>query len=147
MADEHSLPALIPVTDEAREAVGVDRIPVDSLPFRVGRDSRFGVIEGRVVSMERRDPDSKPNNDLYIRDQEEFLNISREHFRIEPIPGGGFEVVDRGSTCGTIVDGVVVGGKGSGGRAPLRHNSVIRVGTPNSPFLYRFVSETDPPPA
>ncbi|MCE9612977.1 MAG: FHA domain-containing protein [Lentisphaerae bacterium] len=147
MASAHPQPALVPVTPEAIQAVGTDHIPLAALPFRVGRESRYGVMHGKVVSMERRQSAAAPNNNLYLLDNAEFLNVSREHFLIERKPDGSFEVVDRGSTCGTIVDDQAAGGESSIMRRPLRHGSLIRVGTPTSPFLFRFVIDGSQPEA
>jgi hypothetical protein len=131
---------LEPMNPDCRTAIRAERVPIRTLPFRVGRESRFGVMHGKVVSMERRNAESAPNNELYIQDDAEFLNVSREHFQIESKPDGTYELLDRGSTCGTIVDGVAAGGESPLSRCPLKHGSVIRVGTPASPFVFRFVS-------
>lgn len=97
--------------------------------------------------MERRNTDASPSNELYLLDHEEFLNISREHFQIDRKPDGSYEVIDRGSTCGTIVDNVAGGGHGKPTHLPLRHGSVIRVGTPSSPYVFRFDAESGTPSA
>ena len=48
-------------------------------------------------------------------------------------------LVDRGSACGTLVEGVRVGEKRSGGTIPLRNNDVIIVGTSVSDFVFKFL--------
>lgn len=128
---------LIPLNDESCAAIGKERVVVDSLPFRVGRESRFRMVAGQMVSMERRRPEGQPNNDLYVLDQEQFLNVSREHFVIERLADGSFSLLDRGSTCGTLVDGQAIGTAAGRMRAALHHGSVIRIGTPESPFQFR----------
>ncbi len=144
MEHDHMV-TLVPLNEETRSATGQDRIRVTSLPFRVGRESRFRMVDGRMVSMERRNQDSRPNNELYVLDQEQFLNISREHFQIERTAEGGLEVVDRNSTCGTIVDDVPIGTAAGRMRAPLKSGSIIRVGTPGSPFHFRVeIAASDP---
>jgi hypothetical protein len=45
--------------------------------------------------------------------------------------------VDRGSTCGTIVEGDRVGGQGRVGSVALRDSDVIIVGTSFSPFVFK----------
>lgn len=142
MAATQSAPALIPVTPEALTSAKTDRIQLTVLPFRVGREARFGLVHGSVVSMERRNTDSAANNDLYLHDHADFLNVSREHFQIEQDANGGFVLLDRGSTCGTIVDNVPVGVHAPSKHHPLQNGSTIRVGTATSPFVFRFESST-----
>jgi hypothetical protein len=66
-----------------------------------------------------------------------LLFVSREHFLIER-DGESFVLVDRGSTCGTIVGARIVGGNRAGGRALLRHAVEITVGANGSPCVFRF---------
>jgi pSer/pThr/pTyr-binding forkhead associated (FHA) protein len=65
------------------------------------------------------------------------MNVSREHFQIEH-NGTQYVLVDRQSTCGTLVEGQVVGGKQAGGAVPLRDGDVIIVGTSASRFAFKF---------
>jgi len=132
-------PTLLPMTPEAREALRDDEVVLDTFPFRVGRESRFQVVDGEVLSLERRGPATKPNNELYLVDHGELVNVSREHFQIEKTESGTYELADRGSRCGTVVDGQQVGGDDAGGRAPIRDGSLIVVGVPDSPFAFRFL--------
>ena len=132
--------ALLPLSAEARAAIKADAVPLHTFPFRVGRESRFGVLRGQIVSMERRNQQADPNNELYIHDDAEVLNVSREHFQIERKADGGYELVDRGSTCGTLVDDQPAGGESSVSRRPLRDGSIIRIGTSASPYIFRFAA-------
>lgn len=128
---------LIPLTTEAGNALGGrDRVEIDRLPFRIGRESRLAMIGGELTFMERRKGDAPPNNDLYLIDEGQLLNISREHLQIEKAAGGGFLVRDRGSACGTHVDGRSIGGLDKTGSLALNNDSEIIVGTRESP--YRF---------
>jgi pSer/pThr/pTyr-binding forkhead associated (FHA) protein len=86
---------------------------------------------------ERRDPDSRPNNDVYLSEKDELMNISREHFQIDR-HGETFVLEDRRSTCGTIVEGEVVGGQHAGGRVQLQDGDVIIAGSSHSPFVFKF---------
>lgn len=129
---------LIPLTDEARHALqGRDHVEIDRLPFRIGRESRLAMVEGELAFMERRKGNKPPNNDLYLVDNGERLNISREHMQIEADPGDGFLVHDRGSACGTMVDGVAIGGMDRTGSVPLREGSEVVIGTARSPYRFR----------
>ena len=128
---------LIALTPEARGALGGAEVEITGFPFRVGRESRSLKVSGQEMSLERRASGGKPNNDLYLLERGELLNVSREHFQIER-RDTGYVLVDRGSTCGTIVEGQVVGGQNTGGTAPLRAGDVIIVGTSASPFVFKF---------
>lgn len=128
---------LIPLTTEARNALdGRDHVEIDRLPFRIGRESRLAMVRGRLTFMERRKGDRPPNNDLYLIDEGELRYISREHLQIERAGDGSFLVHDRGSACGTRVDGNAIGGQDQVGSIALRNDSEIIIGTRDSP--YRF---------
>ena len=108
--------ALVALTPEARSAIGGADLPITAFPFRVGRDSRGKRAVARVL-MDRRRKASRPNNELYLSE---------------------YVLVDRQSTCGTIVEGQVVGGKQAGGAVVLHDGDVIIVGTSASRFAFKF---------
>jgi pSer/pThr/pTyr-binding forkhead associated (FHA) protein len=128
---------LVALTPEAYAALGAREREITRLPYRVGRESRETqrTPDGSVT--ERRDPGFRPTNDLYLRDREEPLNVSREHFTIDR-GDAGYILVDQASTCGTIVESKTVGGKNKGGTVALRDGDVIIVGTSGSPFVFKF---------
>ena len=135
--------ALQALTPEALEAVPVsqlagDAVAIRSFPFRVGRESRVRKVDGRIERTERaKGRGGRPNNDLYLVDRGELLNISREHFQIERVEGG-YLLVDRGSACGTTVGEERVGSGDAGGQCLLRDGDVIAAGVRGTPFLFRF---------
>jgi len=107
-------------------------------PFRVGRESRMHEsVEKKAFFAEKRKPTNRPNNDLYLEEDAEFINVSREHFQIVR-EGAGFALEDRGSTLGTLVEGLRVGGEKKGGRVALHDGDVIFVGGSVSPHAYKF---------
>lgn len=130
-------PCLQALTPEAKAALGGAEIELASLPYRIGRESRKMTWTEAGMRTEQRDPDSVPNNDLYLVEAGEPMNVSREHCQIEA-DGAGWALVDRKSTCGTIVEGEVVGGRHEGGRISLRDGDVILIGTAFSPYVFRF---------
>lgn len=134
-ADAHAF--LAAMTPEAKEAIGSTEVEIQSFPFRVGRESRKMAWTPQGIVSERRHPDQTPNNDLYLVEKSDPMNVSREHFLIEQ-EGDGYVLVDRESTCGTIVEGKTVGGQTRGGRAELHDGDVIIVGTSVSPFVFQF---------
>lgn len=137
---------LKPLTPEAMAAVPQsqkfgDMILIRRFPFKIGRESRVRLVDGKVERIERpKRDDRKPNNDLYLLDQGHLLNISREHLQIEAGDNGGYTVVDRGSACGTKIADRAVGGGDLGGREPLNDGEVIGIGAKGTPYLYQFVA-------
>lgn len=119
-------------------------VPIRRFPFRVGRESRGETVDGRFFGRLRpRTADPKPNNDLYLMDPGPGLQVSREHFQIEE-RDGGFVLVDRGSTLGTMVGDVRLG-RGSGvTSAPIADGDIIRIGDSRSPYVYRFICDLVP---
>jgi hypothetical protein len=88
--------------------------------------------------LDRRSLPEQPSNELYVKDFGKVVNVSREHFQIEAKSDGSFELVDRGSACGTIVGNNVVGGNFAGGRCPLAFGDTIIVGTRQSEIVFEF---------
>ena len=131
-----SVPCLKALTAEARMAIGGTLCLIPQLPFRVGRESRSE--HKHHPSDARRSSNSIPNNDLYLAETDQVMNVSREHFLID-IRDGGYVIVDKGSTCGTIVEGELVGDKGRNASRILEDNDVIIVGTSRSNFIFKFV--------
>jgi len=132
MADEAFLKALTP---EAQECLGVPKLKISKYPFRVGRESRTRHVP---ASFERRRQSSALNNDLYLQETGDVLNVSREHFQIER-RGSAYYLVDRGSACGTLLEGIVIGGDRAGGEQQLANGDVIIVGTSESRHVFKFV--------
>jgi pSer/pThr/pTyr-binding forkhead associated (FHA) protein len=137
---------LIALTPEARSAIAAVAVVASPLPYRVGRESRGPRPQvEQTVTTEQRWPGAPPTNELYLPEASpEALNVSREHFQIE-WDGRGLVLVDRGSTCGTIVEGQQVGGRGQRGTVPLKDGDVIIVGTGFSPFVFKVRVEFDSP--
>jgi len=127
---------LMALTSETRDAIGGPTLLADPLPFRVGRESRGPQGLARIFRSEQRALAVPRTNELYLRETAEQINVSRQHFQIQ-WDRDGLLLVDRGSTCGTIVEGKPIGGAGEGGTAPLKDGDVIIVGTAYSPFIFK----------
>jgi hypothetical protein len=137
-AVEAGIPILRSVTPTARLSIG-DEITLDRFPFRVGREGRKNAPKNRRRLRERRTAASvAKTNELYVKDFGKSVNVSREHFQIEAKDDGSYELVDRGSACGTIVSDQVVGGNFIGGRCPLKFGDSIIVGTRESTIAFEF---------
>jgi len=128
-------PVLRSVTPTARLSIG-DEIVIDRFPFRVGREGRAQVITSAKRRLDRQMRSS--TNELYVKDFGKSVNVSREHFQIEARGDGTYELVDRGSACGTIVGNHVIGGNFTGGRCSLRVGDSIVVGTRHSSIVFEF---------
>ncbi len=132
------------LTDEAELAVPQNisingYIPIRNFPFRVGRESRVKIIDGRIERLERvRANQVEPTNDLYLIDNGRKLNISREHLQIER-EADKFYLFDRGSSCGTIVGEERLDKKQNSTTTELRDGDTIIIGTRQSPYVYQFV--------
>ena len=124
------------LTPEAKTSLNGSLFEIPHFPFRVGRESRIGHTPDYANS--RRSLGSPLNNDLYLREMKPPLNVSREHFQIEK-RNGEFYLVDRGSACGTLVEGTIVGGDRTGGQQRLEDGDVIVVGTSVSPHVFKFI--------
>ena len=128
------------LTPEAKAALGGIYYKIARFPFRVGRESRTVTNEGYIGS--RRQTNPVPNNDIYLAETGDLFNISREHFLID-VQGGNYVLVDRGSACGTLVEGELVGEKRKGGSRQLSNNDVIIAGTSESKFIFKFLMADD----
>lgn len=114
-------------------------IPIRDFPFRVGRESRVKIVDGRVERVERvKYKQAVPTNDLYLIDDGHRLNISREHLQIEQ-DGGKYYVFDRGSACGTLVGDVSLNSKEQSATVELKDGDTIVIGTRQSPYVYTFI--------
>jgi pSer/pThr/pTyr-binding forkhead associated (FHA) protein len=138
-----SSPILLPVTEEARRALGYDEeIQITHVPFKIGRESRSpSPVKRMTAELERRFGEAPQLNDVYLLEPPSAttaLQISREHCAIERATDGGYVLVDRGSACGTIVAGKMLGGNRIGGRTRLNDGDTIVIGTQESPFVFTF---------
>jgi hypothetical protein len=133
--------SLFALTEYAKIALGGAEYAITRFPYRVGRESRAREKDGGGIFKNKRNPANPPNNDLYLIEEDEDMNVSREHFQIER-GSDGFVLKDRGSTLGTIVEGLTLGGENAGGSVALRDGDVIIVGSPFSPYVFKFRATT-----
>ncbi len=137
MSDGH--PVLRALTPEAEAALrGRQEIEIDRFPFRVGRESRAAPNPVSFDGEERRHRTGAPVNELYLRDENPRKHVSREHFQIERRDDGRFEILDRGSACGTVVGNQTLGGRRQAGRCVLENENVIIAGDSESPYVFQF---------
>lgn len=106
----------------AAASLGAPSVALHHFPYRIGRDASredpFSHNELRLV-----DPDAK--------------HVSANHCLIG-CAGSRFFVIDRGSRTGTVVNGVLVGGRAATRRAELEggQNEIV-IGRVDSPYCFR----------
>ncbi len=123
-----------------KSCIGNDIIGIWEFPFRIGRESRVQYIDGKMVHSERvKITSGKQNNDIYLIDQGEYLQISRQHIRIEKTESG-YTLIDRGSACGTIVNTLKIGSEDIGGSCELKDEDIIKLGSEHSPYEFKFIT-------
>jgi hypothetical protein len=134
------------MTPDAQRLLGVSVIDVDQTPLRVGRGelrkaaALIGGLKKRMEQVFRAadfDEGDETTATLRLPEKDTSRYVSKEHFEIVKSKSG-YELVDLGSSLGTIVDGELVGGKRTGGRAKLDDGSLIIVGSHHSGFIFRF---------
>lgn len=128
---------LVALTPETRTALGASQSVIERFPYRVGRESRATQRTAGGFVRERRSGGSTPTNDLYLVEYDGPMNVSRSHFQID-WADASYVLVDLESTCGTIVEGTLVGGDTRGGTITLHDGDVIIVGTSTSPYAFKF---------
>ncbi len=95
---------LVALTPEAKVALGGAEVGISTFPFRIGRDSRGRPRPAPRTVRDRRKPASQRSNELYLEETTEPFQVSRQHLQIQR-NGTRYVLVDRESTCGTIVEG------------------------------------------
>lgn len=133
------------MTGEAKHSIikrefAQDIIPIYNYPFKIGRESRVRFIDGEVVLQERyKLGGNEPNNDIYLLDIGEYLQISREHCSIIKNKDTTYTLNDRGSACGSMVNDTKVGGGDHQASVPLKDGDIISLGIENSPYKFKFI--------
>ncbi len=133
------------MTEEAKHSIikrefSQDIIPIYDYPFKIGREARIQFVNGEVVLQERHKlSGQEPNNDVYLLDNGEYLQISREHCSIVKNEDGSYILYDRGSACGSMVNDIKVGGEDHSASAPLKDGDIISLGIENSPYKFKFI--------
>ena len=129
----------IAMTPEAELALGGKSLTLGGFPFRVGRESRaipFRFPWPKERRTNRTPKGIVPNNELYIREPSQVHNLSREHFLID-WKDRKLVLIDRGSVCGTMVDGKIIGGNRNRAECIINTNDVIIAGPSTSPYVFK----------
>ena len=119
-----------------RRVNNLDIIKIFDYPFKIGREARVQYEDGKVIILERHKLDGEePNNDVYLLDNGEYLQISREHCTIKEIDGK-LILKDRDSACGTMVNEIMLDIDNS---HTLEDGDIITIGSEESEYKYKFV--------
>jgi len=114
------------VTPTAKQALKNDVIVLKKFPFKMGRESGH------------RHDDVFVDNDLSLIDDKPY-NVSRNHMSIN-FYKDQYYILDRGSSLGTIVNDVTIGGRQSNFKAELRKGeNVIILGDASSQFQFKII--------
>ena len=137
---------LIALTPESEMAIGYRiNLTFTRFPVRLGREShaRKSLLDTLLGRPGERAPSGVANNDFYLFDESPVKHISREHLYIL-YENGGFQVLDRGSACGTVVGSRYICSKQVGQPVTIEDGSVIIFGSLESPMAFQFRVELEP---
>lgn len=135
---------LVALTETSNHSIiqklyGKNIIPIFHFPFRIGREARIELVDGEAVLQERHKLGGhKPNNDVYLLDNEKYLQISREHCSIIN-EGDTYILEDRGSACGSLVNQFELGGDDKSASSQLKDGDIITLGSKESKYKYKFI--------
>lgn len=128
------------VTEESKHIItkkvfGKNIIPIYKYPFRIGREARVTYVDGEVILQERHKlGGNEPNNDIYLFDNGEYLQISREHCSIID-DNGSYKLQDRGSACGSMANEVEL----NDSSCELKDGDIITLGSKESQYKFKFI--------
>jgi hypothetical protein len=135
---------LIPITPEGEKSILNTQIinkliPMFEFPFKIGRESRMAKNErGLFVKLRIFNDISKPNNDIYLVNNTERLEISKEHFLIERKDDSYF-IKDRKSTLGTKLNNQEIGKDNANKSYLIKDKDIIKIGSNDSKYEFQFL--------
>ncbi|WP_368029902.1 FHA domain-containing protein [Arcobacter sp. s6] len=135
---------LIPITSEAEKSIldmqTINKlVPMFEFPFKVGRESRMSENDrGLFVKLRILNNVSKPNNDIYLVNNTESLEISKEHFQIEK-KDDIYLIKDRNSTLGTKLNDKEIGKDNANKSYILEDKDIIKIGSSDSKYEFQFL--------
>jgi len=132
------------VTSEAKHTIlqrsfNQDIIPIYNYPFKIGREARVEYLDDKITIQERHGLGHKPNNDTYLLDNGEFLQISREHCSIISTDDSGYILQDRGSSCGSLINKIQIGGENHSDASVLKDGDIVTIGSEESKYKFKFI--------
>ncbi|RXJ83954.1 FHA domain-containing protein [Arcobacter cloacae] len=131
---------LLPITKEAKVSL-MDKkmIVINSFPYKIGRESRISESDrGVFVKLRIFSSSINPNNDIYLVNSTQSLEISKEHFQIEK-KDNKYYIKDRNSTLGTKLNDKEIGKQKINENFLLNDGDIIKIGSNNSEFQFQFL--------
>ncbi|NCB13549.1 MAG: FHA domain-containing protein [Erysipelotrichia bacterium] len=114
-------------------------IVINSFPYKIGRESRISESDrGVFVKLRIFSSSINPNNDIYLVNSTQSLEISKEHFQIEK-KDNKYYIKDRNSTLGTKLNDKEIGKEKINEKFPLNDGDIIKIGSNNSEFQFQFL--------
>jgi hypothetical protein len=135
---------LIPITPEAEKSIlDIQKtnklVPMFEFPFKVGRESRMSENDrGLFVKLRIFNNISQPNNDIYLINNTESLEISKEHFLIEK-KDDSYYIQDRKSSLGTKLNDKEIGKDNANNSYILEDKDIIKIGSSDSKYEFQFL--------
>jgi pSer/pThr/pTyr-binding forkhead associated (FHA) protein len=141
IAPQAVLKALTPEAKKSiiKHSINKEIIGIWELPINIGRESRTENHFRTNISEQENLSITKPGSDIYLIDNGEYLQISRQHLQIKKTESG-YILFDTGSACGTFINDVKIGGDSKGGSVKLSDGDIIKIGTEISHYLYKFIT-------
>jgi len=133
------------MTSEAKHSIvkrsfGQDIIPIYNYPFRIGRESRVEHVDNEIIVQGRHTlSDYHPNNDAYLFDNGELLQISKEHCTIIHNDTDEYMLQDIGSSCGSLINQIQLGGDSKDDMYTLKDGDIITLGSKDSKYKFKFI--------
>jgi pSer/pThr/pTyr-binding forkhead associated (FHA) protein len=135
---------LIPLTEDAKLTItetsnSKKLIPINTFPFKIGRESRMGKSDrGLFVKLRIMSNHARPNNDIYLVDNKNTIEISKEHFEISN-DKDEYLIKDRNSTLGTKLNNIEIGKEQSKYTHILKDGDIIKIGSNHSKYEFQFL--------
>ena len=132
------------ITSEAKHSIikrsfGQDIIPIYHYPFKIGRETRIAHIDNEIIVRKRHGlTNYQPNNDAYLYDDGELLQISKEHCSIVNNDTNEYILQDMESSCGSLINDVELGGDNDNTYV-LNDGDIITLGSKESKYKYKFI--------
>jgi len=133
---------LLPVNEKTKKTISNKNIiSIKNFPFKIGRESRVEENErGFFVKLRIFNGDSaQPSNDMYLIDNDEFLQISKQHLEIS-MDENSYIVRDRGSMNGTTINGETIGGDRQTAQKRINDGDIIQIGSDKSDYKFQFLT-------
>ena len=135
---------LVPLTEDAKLSIANTShhkklIPIGTFPFKIGRESRMEEGDrGLFVKLRIMANSSRPNNDIYLIENKNNIEISKEHFEISN-DKDEYLIKDRNSTLGTKLNDIEIGKEQNKYTHILKDGDIIKIGSNHSKYEFQFL--------